>query len=162
MERSMARARGGWVSVLALGVAAALSVATAALATPSMTPEEVAAACIDDMNQIRMDAGLAMLVQVMSFYDGVGELAPGAPISQVFKLAAPASGRIDKIGFAAAAKIEKSWVKCIGRINRLNGDGSLLKDIAVAHDQDIASIEEMLILRQTDLSAIVGDYIEMQ
>ncbi len=160
----MMRIRSRWLAaaVVVIGVLSVLSITRVAQSMATMTPEEVAAACIDDMNQIKMDAGLAMLVQVMSFYDGVGELAPGAPIGQVFKIAAPASGRIDKIGFAAAAKIEKSWVKCIGRINRLNGDGSLLTDIAVAHDQDIASIEEMVILRQTDLSAIVVDYIAMQ
>ncbi len=158
----MVRTYGRLLAAVLLGVAAVLSITRFALAAPSMTAEEVSEACITDMQMIEGEMITGVGLESINFGESVSELSAGTPIGKVFKLGAAASGRIDRIAMSAASRVEKSWVKCIAKINRLNGDGSLLVDIALVHDQVIASIEVSTQSRQGAVATIVLDYIGAQ
>lgn len=158
----MVRTYGRLLTAVLLGVAAALSIARFAMAAPSMTAEEVAEACIADMQMIEGEFITAVGSEAINFYDDVIALPDGAPIGKVFKMGAASSARIDKFASSAASRVEKSWLKCLAKIQRMNGDGSLLVDIAVAHDQALESIEVSLQSRQGALAETVQEYIQAQ
>lgn len=158
MVRMYGRVLAAWI----LGMAAVLCITRLAMAVPSMTAEEVAEACIEEMSTIEGEMISGVGLEANAFGVAVSELPLGTPVGKVFKLGAATSGRIDKIATSAASRVEKSWVRCIAKINRLNGDGSLLVDIALAHDQAIESIEVSTQSRQGAVANIVLDYIEAQ
>lgn len=155
----MTRAHGGVLAVVLLGMIALLWVARLAAAAPSMTPEQVAAACIEEMSAIEGEMITGVGLEASSFGVAVSAMPKGTPIGRVFKLAAESSGRIDKIATNASSKVEKTWTKCLAKIQRMNGDESLLVDIALAHDQSIESIQISLQSRQGAVASTVLDYI---
>jgi hypothetical protein len=148
--------------VVVLGVALVLSISRMAMAAAPMTADEVAQACIDEIHVIDIEMTHAVGMEALYLAGAVNGVPAGTPISHVFKLASAASGRIDKIAAKAASRVEKSSSKCSARIDRLGGDGSLYTDIAVAHDQAIASIDLNVNYRQGHVAGVVTDYIAAQ
>lgn len=158
----MAHLYGRVLAKALLGMMAVLCIARLALAASPMTPEQIAAVCIEDMSAFEGDMISGVGLEASSFVDAVSELPEGTPIGRVFKMGSESSSRMDKIAVSAAARVEKTWTKCLAKIQRMNGDGSLLVDIAVAHDQSIEAIRVSLQSRQGAVAGAVLDYIEAQ
>lgn len=137
--RSLAHELGrrGWLVAL---VAMLAAFAAGFAGTPAPTPEDIAAACLsdmDDVNDITLDR---MTTEYLRFVESFSVLPIDTPVPKAFKQFAAECKKLDAIERAGVSKLLKVSNKCLAKLAGVKADPQLITDVTVARDDYLESL----------------------
>ncbi len=120
-------------ALVAVGVLLA-AIATVWAGAPALTPGEVAAECMADMDEQYALALDRMTTEYLSFAATMNALPIETPVPRAFKLFSGECKKLDAIARGGSSKIQKIGSKCLTKLGRLGAEQQLLDDVATALD----------------------------
>ncbi len=134
--------------VVAMVLAAAMILPLAADARMPMSAEEIAAACIEEMEQISEDTHIQLMTVTNDLVFELENFPEGATIPQAFKLTATESAKIDKLVASGISRIEKVGTKCIAKLIRMDADSFIQGDVATVRSESTQALRDVQDLAQ--------------
>lgn len=129
--------RRGWVAAVLLMLT---TLAPGSAGTPAPTPDEVAAACLSDMD-VQYDLAIDRLTtEYLRFVDSFSALPIDTPVPKAFKQFSTECKKLDAIARGGASKIQKLGTKCVAKLEAMQADPQLITDVTTARDDHLTSL----------------------
>lgn len=147
-----------WSAAVVMLVAAMI-LPLAADARMPMSAEEVAAACIGEMDQVYEDTYTQLITIYQDLSFELENYPDDATIPQAFKLTTAESAKIDKLVASGVSRIQKTGTKCIAKLIRMDADTFIQGEVAESRAQSVSGLLETQALTQDlaidDLIALI-------